>query len=106
MRQRLNGTPSIGEYERLEQAQQLAQNLDAFILLKGHYSALCLPNGNILFNSTGNSGMATAAPMEPSETYLVGTASVINTARATRAANGFTARPPPNPTAIPLPPWK
>ena len=32
---RLNGTPSIGEYERLEQAQQLAQNLDAFILLKG-----------------------------------------------------------------------
>ena len=57
---RLNGTPSIGEYERLEQAQQLAQNLDAFILLKGHYSALCLPNGNILFNSTGNSGMATA----------------------------------------------
>ena len=40
-------------------------------------------------NSRQNSGMATAAPMEPSDTYLVGTASVINTARATRAASGL-----------------
>ena len=57
---RLNGTPSNGDYERLEQAQNLAQSLTAYILLKGHNSALCLPNGNILFNPTGNSGMATA----------------------------------------------
>lgn len=38
----------------------MAQNLQAFIILKGHYSALCMPNGNVVFNSTGNSGMATA----------------------------------------------
>ena len=57
---RLSGTPANGEYERLEQAQLMAQNLGVYILLKGHNSALCLPNGNILFNSTGNSGMATA----------------------------------------------
>ena len=28
--------------------------------MKGHYSALCLPDGTVLFNPTGNSGMATA----------------------------------------------
>ena len=41
-------------------ASELAERLQAYILLKGHYSALCLPNGHIDFNSTGNSGMATA----------------------------------------------
>ena len=57
---RLAGTPCGSDYERLHKAQELAQHLQAYILLKGHYSALCLPNGNIIFNSTGNSGMATA----------------------------------------------
>ena len=57
---RLIGIPSTTDYERLEQARQLAQNLQIIILLKGHYSALCLPNGKVFFNSTGNSGMATA----------------------------------------------
>ena len=28
--------------------------------MKGHYSALCLPNGHIQFCPTGNAGMATA----------------------------------------------
>lgn len=57
---RLNGTPSNSDYERLEKAQNMAQTANAYIILKGHNSALCLPNGNILFNTTGNSGMATA----------------------------------------------
>ena len=35
-------------------------HFDAYILLKGHHSALCLPNGDVIFNSTGNAGMATA----------------------------------------------
>ena len=38
----------------------MAEHLQAYIILKGHYSALCLPNGNVVFNSTGNAGMATA----------------------------------------------
>ena len=28
--------------------------------MKGHYTATCLPDGHILFNPTGNAGMATA----------------------------------------------
>jgi len=58
--ERLNGMACNGDYERFYKAQEMAQHLQAYIILKGHYSALCLPNGRILFNSTGNSGMATA----------------------------------------------
>ena len=57
---RLNGSPCSDDYERLIKARDMAQNLQLYILLKGHYSALCLPNGEVVFNSTGNSGMATA----------------------------------------------
>ena len=38
----------------------MARNLNAYIILKGKNSALCLPNGKVIFNPTGNSGMATA----------------------------------------------
>lgn len=51
---------STCEYERLMKARDLAAQLGAYILLKGHYSALCLPDGQIIFNTTGNAGMATA----------------------------------------------
>lgn len=57
---RLAGTPCSSDCERLQKAQELAQHMQAYIILKGHYSALCLPNGNVIFNNTGNSGMATA----------------------------------------------
>ena len=57
---RLAGTSSAFSYERLARASELAEKLQAYIILKGHYSALCLPNGHIEFNSSGNSGMATA----------------------------------------------
>ena len=57
---RIDGNISNGCYERLSKARRLAEQLHAFIILKGHYSALCLPDGNVIFNPTGNSGMATA----------------------------------------------
>lgn len=57
---RLMGTASANSYERLARARQLAQHLQGYIILKGHYSALCLPDGHVIFNPTGNSGMATA----------------------------------------------
>ncbi len=57
---RLVGNASTSDYERLTRAVQLAERLQGYILLKGHYSALCMPDGHIVFNSTGNSGMATA----------------------------------------------
>lgn len=57
---RLVGSQSGSDYERLIRARQLAEHLKGYIILKGHYSALCLPDGHIVFNATGNSGMATA----------------------------------------------
>lgn len=47
-------------YERLQKAIDVADKLNAYILLKGHFSALCMPNRKVIFNSTGNAGMATA----------------------------------------------
>ena len=47
-------------YERLSKARDLASRMQIYIILKGHYSALCLPDGHVLFNPTGNAGMATA----------------------------------------------
>ena len=57
---RLSGMPTNNDYERLMRASNLAKSLQGYIILKGHHSALCLPNGKVIFNSTGNSGMATA----------------------------------------------
>ena len=56
---RLEGN-STDSYERLMKARDLAQRLHAYILLKGHHTSLCLPDGHIVFNTTGNAGMATA----------------------------------------------
>ena len=47
-------------YERLSKAREMAKRLQAYILLKGHYTTLCMPDGHIFINSTGNAGMATA----------------------------------------------
>lgn len=47
-------------YERLVKASNLAERIQGYVILKGHYSALCMPDGHIIFNSTGNAGMATA----------------------------------------------
>lgn len=47
-------------YERLTKALEMARRIQGYIIVKGHYSALCTPDGKVLFNSTGNAGMATA----------------------------------------------
>ena len=57
---RLCGSICSSDYDRLDKAIDMAQQLDAYIVLKGHYSALCTPQGRVYFNSTGNAGMATA----------------------------------------------
>ena len=56
---RLDGH-SADSFERLSKARDLSQRLHAYIILKGHHTALCCPDGHIVFNSTGNAGMATA----------------------------------------------
>ena len=57
---RINGGASSDCYDRLSKARDLATQLGAYIILKGHYSALCMPDGHVIFNPSGNSGMATA----------------------------------------------
>jgi NAD(P)H-hydrate epimerase len=50
----------IDSYERLTKARDLAERLQGYVVLKGHYTAICMPDGHVVFNSTGNAGMATA----------------------------------------------
>ena len=56
---RLAGT-SASSYERLHKALRLAQSIKTCIILKGRYTAICTPEGECWFNTTGNPGMATA----------------------------------------------
>lgn len=46
--------------ERITKAESEAQRLQLIIILKGAYTTIALPDGNLFFNSTGNPGMATA----------------------------------------------
>lgn len=69
---RLDGTDSSTDYERLIKARDMAQRLQAYVLLKGHFSALCQPDGSVLFNSTGNGGMATAGSGDVLTGIIVG----------------------------------
>lgn len=57
---RLEGNDCDSDYERIMKARDMAQRLQIYILLKGHHSALCQPDGSVVLNSTGNGGMATA----------------------------------------------
>ena len=57
--ERLEGH-SNDSYEVLSKARSLAERVQGYVILKGHHSALCLPDGHVIFNSTGNAGMATA----------------------------------------------
>jgi len=57
---RLEGKTALSCYDRLHKARELSERLEAFIILKGHHSALCSPDGKVVFNTTGNAGMATA----------------------------------------------
>jgi len=51
---------SESTYERLQKAIQMAEQLKVYIVLKGAHTAICTPNKQCYFNSTGNPGMATA----------------------------------------------
>ena len=51
---------SADSYERFTKACNLAERLKGYVILKGRYTAICLPDGHVFFNPTGNAGMATA----------------------------------------------
>lgn len=46
--------------ERLQEANKLASKHQLHIIVKGAYSAIVCPDGQTIFNTTGNAGMATA----------------------------------------------
>lgn len=54
------GNRSIDAYSTLNEALELAVQHQFYIVLKGHFTAICTPEGKVFFNATGNSGMATA----------------------------------------------
>ncbi|PUZ21763.1 bifunctional ADP-dependent NAD(P)H-hydrate dehydratase/NAD(P)H-hydrate epimerase [Chitinophaga parva] len=51
--------PSGNDVERLEKLSAAAQQYSLYILLKGRYTAIATPEGQVYFNNTGNAGMAT-----------------------------------------------
>lgn len=46
--------------QRLQTAQKKAKSLGIIIIVKGAYTCIAMPSGDMYFNSTGNPGMATA----------------------------------------------
>jgi hydroxyethylthiazole kinase-like uncharacterized protein yjeF len=50
--------PHQTDLERIETAKAAAARLSAFIVLKGHHTAIVSPEGRVFFNTTGNAGMA------------------------------------------------
>ena len=54
------GGASDSAYERMQKARAMASEKKICIVLKGAYTAVCTPKGNVFFNTSGNPGMATA----------------------------------------------
>ena len=57
--ERMFGTSS-NDFDRLQLAIEMAAQLNIYIILKGHYTAIITPPGKVYFNNTGNAGMAKA----------------------------------------------
>jgi NAD(P)H-hydrate epimerase len=57
--ERLAGS-SADSYERLQKQLEFSAKHKVIIVCKGAYSCITFPDGRVLFNSTGNPGMATA----------------------------------------------
>ncbi len=45
-------------FDRLANARELSRKTGAVVVLKGAFTAVCSPSGDVFFNSTGNPGMA------------------------------------------------
>jgi NAD(P)H-hydrate epimerase len=57
--ERLAGKSANG-YERLQKQMEFSRQHNLIVVLKGAYTSVSEPDGNVWFNSTGNAGMATA----------------------------------------------
>lgn len=57
---RLGMSGKDASFSVLSEAREIATMYDVFVVLKGHFTAVCCPSGKTYFNPTGNCGMATA----------------------------------------------
>lgn len=48
----------IDDFERLKAAKHFSLKYNCILILKGAHSAICMPDGNVFFNSSGNAGLA------------------------------------------------
>ena len=62
----------VNSYERIKKASDMARKLGVIIILKGSHTLIATPDGKMYFNSTGNSGMATAGSGDVLTGILVG----------------------------------
>ncbi len=49
---------TANSYERVDLAQKMAAELGVTIVLKDHFTQICLPDGSVYYNTTRNAGMA------------------------------------------------
>lgn len=56
--QRLSGAEARNRSVQIEALKDISIRQGIFILLKGHFSVLGTPNGELYFNTTGNAGLA------------------------------------------------
>ena len=49
---------SSNDMSRFDKAKKMAMQHKIIIVLKGHFTGVFVPDGNISFNTTGNAGMA------------------------------------------------
>lgn len=57
---RLSGSVASSDEERLAKARDFAGKHKVVLVLKGAFTRIIFPDGRVVFNSTGNPGMATA----------------------------------------------
>jgi ADP-dependent NAD(P)H-hydrate dehydratase / NAD(P)H-hydrate epimerase len=69
------------DFDRLSKQLTMARQLKSIVLVKGAHTAIATPEGEIIFNSTGNPGMATG-----------GTGDVLCGILTSFLAQGYTAR--------------
>ncbi len=55
--ERLAG-PTANHFDRLELQRVFAMRYKVYVILKGAYTSVACPDGNVYFNSSGNPGMA------------------------------------------------
>lgn len=56
---RLAGDNTLSDRAMIEKQRKMAAQHQIIVVLKGHFTSIALPDGNIIFNGSGNPGMAT-----------------------------------------------